>query len=106
MFFLFYTDFTKAEMPNNKGDVMAVIHNFDDDGAFLAADTQTRRTAYAYPTSAHAVAAKKDAKRPAAEMMKNENAEGAWRDTPEFRQRDEERIRRICDINLKQARCS
>ncbi|MGE4043405.1 MAG: hypothetical protein AB7F35_01030 [Acetobacteraceae bacterium] len=79
---------------------MAVIYNFDDNGAFLAADTQTRRSAYAYPTSPHAAAAKKNGKKIAHAMMESENADGAWRDAPEFRQRDEERIRTICNLNI------
>ena len=71
---------------------MTIIHDFDNDGAFVAADTETRRTVYAYPTSQHAVSARKHAPAIAREMMTQENSYGSWRDYVQFRERDEERI--------------
>jgi hypothetical protein len=50
------------------------------DGAFVAGDTSTGRTAYAYPTSDHATQAKRQPERVAREMVDRENSFGAWRD--------------------------
>jgi hypothetical protein len=67
---------------------MTIIYTFDDDGAFIAGDTATGRTCYAYPTSTHATKAKKIPQRVAREMMRSENRLGAWRDSPEYFERD------------------
>ena len=71
---------------------MTIIYNFDNNGAFIACDTQSRRTVYAYPTSPHAVSARKHAPEIAKEMVDQENSYGSWRDYLEYRKQDEERI--------------
>lgn len=43
------------------------------DGGFVAGDTQSRLTSYAYPTSVSAIAAKRDPNKIAHEMMRAEN---------------------------------
>ncbi len=48
---------------------MAIVYKLDQDGGFTCGDTETRMTAYAFPTSPYAPAAKKRAKNVAAEMM-------------------------------------
>jgi hypothetical protein len=60
---------------------MSIVCKILDDGAFVVGDTVTRRTSYAFPTSASAKAARK--KNPgwvAAEMIGSENATGSYRD--------------------------
>ena len=53
----------------------------ETNGAFIAGDTETGRTLYAYPSSTHATQAKWRPKTVAAEMMTAENSAGKWRDT-------------------------
>lgn len=55
---------------------MAIVYTFDRDGGFIAGDTKTKVTSYAYPSSANASHAKRAPDRVAAEMMKSENAYG------------------------------
>ena len=43
------------------------------DGGFVAGDTESRLTSYAYPTSTHANAAKRKPEATAREMVKNES---------------------------------
>jgi hypothetical protein len=58
-----------------------IIMKILDDGGFVCGDTATGRTAYAYPTSTHAVAAKRGkCAATAREMLDGENGCGAWRD--------------------------
>ena len=52
---------------------MAIVCGFDEDGGFIAGDTVTGRTSYAYPTSFHATTAKRSAVRTAVRMMRQEN---------------------------------
>lgn len=49
---------------------MSIIYLFDTDGAFLAGDTETEATAYAYPTSIHATTAKRNPEKVANEMTR------------------------------------
>ncbi len=42
---------------------MAIVYKLDQDGGFTCGDTETRMTAYAFPTSPYATAAKKRAKK-------------------------------------------
>ena len=71
---------------------MAVLWGFDGSGGFLAGDTDTGRTAYAYVTSTHAVKAKRHPDKVAQKMMVSENALGEWRDAPHFRDADSRRL--------------
>jgi hypothetical protein len=57
-----------------------ILHKRLDDGAFVAGDTVSGRTCYAYPTSEHARKARRGASAVAEKMMVAENALGAWRD--------------------------
>lgn len=50
---------------------MAIVHKVMPDGGFVCGDTQTGRTAYAYPTSPHATKARKSAATVAKAMMRN-----------------------------------
>lgn len=45
-----------------------IIYLLDTDGAFIAGDTDTEATAYAYPTSEHATKAKRNPEGVAREM--------------------------------------
>lgn len=47
-----------------------IIYTFDRDGAFIAGDTDTEATSYAYPTSTYATAAKRDPEGTAREMTR------------------------------------
>lgn len=56
---------------------MAIVFNLESDGGFLAGDTETGFTSYAYPTSTHADFAKRQPgaqAKIAAEMMEVEIA--------------------------------
>ena len=53
-----------------------IVYRMLDDGAFIAGDTATERTSYAYPTSTYATQARRDADRIAAKMMAQENKGG------------------------------
>ncbi len=53
---------------------MAILHKLMADGGFLCGDTETGMTAYAYPTSTYAVAARKKPEGVAAEMIAHEHA--------------------------------
>lgn len=48
-----------------------IEYKLDKDGGFFAHDTETGATAYAYPTSTHAVQARRNASKVANEMMRN-----------------------------------
>lgn len=54
---------------------MAIQYRMLEDGAFIAGDTNTGRTAYAYPTSSHATLARRLPARIAAEMIASANRE-------------------------------
>jgi len=53
-----------------------IVYELLTDGGFVAGDTETGFTSYAYPTSSHATMAKRQASRVAAEMVKSANAFG------------------------------
>lgn len=61
-----------------------IVFKMLDDGAFVAGDTETQRTSYAYPTSPHATEAKRKPIDVAHEMMKNENCSTRDRSAPIF----------------------
>ena len=50
-----------------------IVYNLLPDGGFVCGDTQTRATSYAYPTSDHAVAARKNPAKVAIDMVKQAN---------------------------------
>lgn len=58
-----------------------IVYEFGKDGSFVAGDTVTGRTVYAYPASSNATQARRKGKAlPTAQaMMKKENALGDWR---------------------------
>lgn len=75
-----------------------IVFKLTNDGAFLAGDTETGRTAYAYPTSDHAFAARKHPQKVANEMMRNENAYRAeWRDIERYKRADAKRLSQIME---------
>lgn len=53
---------------------MPIVHKLLPDGGFVAGDTETRITCYAYPTSSHAVSAKKKPQETADEMIAGERS--------------------------------
>lgn len=55
---------------------MAIVFMFDAQGAFIAGDTATEMTSYAYPSSAFASQAKRAPAKVAAEMIKDTIAYG------------------------------
>ncbi len=57
-----------------------VTYQLMTDGAFVAGDTETGRTSYAYPTSANAAGARRRPLLIAKRMIAAENSLGAWRD--------------------------
>lgn len=59
---------------------MPIVHRHDKDGGFIAGDTTSLMTCYAYPTSPHARKAKRSADmagRVAREMIAGEQRHGA-----------------------------
>jgi hypothetical protein len=50
-----------------------IVYRLMPDGGFVAGDTATERTSYAYPTSTYATRAKRTPRGVAAEMMEHEN---------------------------------
>jgi hypothetical protein len=52
---------------------MAIVHHLDAQGGFTVGDTDTGRTRYAYPTSAHAKWAARNPDREAAMMIASAN---------------------------------
>jgi hypothetical protein len=73
---------------------MTILFKFDRDGGFICGDTETGRTAYAYPTSSWAIFAHRS--RPsfvASRMMAHENTcNYLWRDADHFAAKDRERL--------------
>ena len=55
---------------------MAIVHKLDCHGGFTVGDTETRKTAYAYPTSTHARRARRHALVEATEMLTHEFRHG------------------------------
>jgi hypothetical protein len=53
---------------------MAITYKLLEDGAFVAGDTDSRLTSYAYPTSIHATKAKRRPGKVAAAMIAGEEA--------------------------------
>lgn len=50
-----------------------IVYNLLPDGGFVCGDTQTRATSYAYPSSIHAVSARKRPAKVAIEMIEQAN---------------------------------
>jgi hypothetical protein len=73
---------------------MTILSKFDEQGGFLAGDTETGRTAYAHPSSSWANFAHRS--RPgfvARRMMVHENAcSYIWRDAEYFAAKDRKRM--------------
>lgn len=76
---------------------MAILYLIDEQGGFLCGDTLTGITEYAYPTSDHATAAKRDPEGVARTMLAK-----AWRPpetfqplATELQERDRRRIARL-----------
>jgi hypothetical protein len=65
------------------------------DGAFVAGDSETRRTCYAYPGSVHSKNARKHPKEAAMEMMEVENSYELWRDDKRFAKYDAANWKRL-----------
>ena len=63
------------------------------DGGFVAGDSESGMTSYAYPSSPHAVAAKKHAELVAEEMLASERAD--YRAIPAIREYDRRNWERI-----------
>jgi hypothetical protein len=57
-----------------------------EDGGFVAGDKDSRITSYAYPTSPHALLARRYPKYVAAEMLKNERM--SYRSVPAVQEHD------------------
>lgn len=51
---------------------MNIVYKFETNGGFLAGDTESTFTSYAYPTSEHALKARKNPVKVAREMIANE----------------------------------
>lgn len=49
------------------------VYHLDSDGGFTCGDTDTEHTAYAYPTSTHATAAKRNPAKVARQMLRQAN---------------------------------
>jgi hypothetical protein len=61
---------------------MTIVYKLDAEGGFICGDTETGRTAYAYPSSAQARLAKADPAPVARGMMRGENRiDAIWRTT-------------------------
>jgi hypothetical protein len=72
---------------------MSILYKLDAQGGFTCGDTETGRTAYAYPTSISADDAKHDPLRVARRMMKHENeSKPGWRDAKPYADKDAERM--------------
>jgi hypothetical protein len=72
---------------------MAILHRLDAQGGFTCGDTITGLTAYAYPTSPHAVAAKRGPGMVAEEMIAHEKATAWTRDVlPDSHKQDADRL--------------
>jgi hypothetical protein len=54
-----------------------IVYKMLADGAFVAGDTETGRTCYAYPTSSHATLARKMPERIAADMVASANRDNS-----------------------------
>jgi hypothetical protein len=49
-----------------------IVYKLLDNGGFVAGDTETRLTCYAYPSSVYAVTAKRNSEKIAGEMIRDE----------------------------------
>lgn len=67
---------------------MAILSKMDRDGGFTVGDTNTGMTGYAYPTSTHAVAARRKPERVRDEMARRMSS-APW---PEYHQRNWTRL--------------
>jgi len=73
---------------------MTLLYAFDEQGGFICGDTETGRTAYAYPTSTNATKALKNPAKIAKYMMDHENTcSRIWRD--KFFSKDMERMEKL-----------
>lgn len=52
---------------------MTIVFKLLPDGAFVAGDTESKQTCYAFPSSSSATSARKSPERVAADMMKRES---------------------------------
>jgi hypothetical protein len=62
---------------------MSIVYKMLPDGGFLAGDTETRRTSYAFATSPFALLANKSPEKIATEMMRERNL-FSWNDLPPY----------------------
>ena len=65
---------------------MKAVFKMLDDGGFVAGDADSRMTAYAYPTSPHAIVAKRYPKLVAEEMLESERV--CFRKVPAVKEYD------------------
>ena len=72
---------------------MAIVYAHDKDGSFIAGDTASRMTCYAYPSSTHATQAKRNTPKVAAEMIAGEQPHHLSR--PAYDRLNWERIERL-----------
>lgn len=70
---------------------MTILHMHTTDGAFIAGDSETGLTSYAYPSSEFAEKARRTPTKVAAEMMESESG-WARKVAPGAVQRDAERM--------------
>ncbi|MCW2242223.1 hypothetical protein [Azospirillum canadense] len=81
---------------------MTILYMHTPEGGFLAGDTETGLTSYAYPTSSDATKAKRNPAKVAAEMMANETA-SSRRAVPDAAARDAEWMGRLREHNATKA---
>ncbi|MDE2232509.1 MAG: hypothetical protein KGJ90_00055 [Patescibacteria group bacterium] len=74
---------------------MKIIFRHMPDGAFVCGDLESGRTAYAYPTSQHAIKAQKSPDLVAETMLENENDYGQWRNSPLCQDFDKRQWKRL-----------
>jgi len=78
-----------------------ILYHLDASGGFTAGDTETGRTAYAYPGSKNAASVKaKGETNVAAHMMAMENDSSDWRDAPNYAARDARIMKTLVQENL------
>ncbi len=79
---------------------MSIFHALTVDGAFVCGDTKSGFTSYAYPTSPHAVAARRKPKETAAEMIANETAFTGRNKAPSVEDYDRRNWQTLRDANV------
>jgi len=65
---------------------MNVVYKMLEDGGFVAGDRDSEMTSYAYPTSPHALVARKDPELAAKDMLRGENI--LYRSIPAIKEYD------------------